>query len=345
MKPLWLAGIGAMTVLMAMAVIPLVSRAQSKKWTTGRTVDGQPDLQGVWSNNLATPLQRPAQWAGKATLTDVELDDLKRAAAEVIEGDGDAQFGDALVLAALEHVRNAVSSDPGTGNYNQFWVAEREFENRTSLITDPPDGRLPPYTPEALKRRADAAEERKLHPADSFASRGLSERCITWGVPRVQAAYNSHFQILQTRTHFVFYGEMAHDARIIPIDGRPHLPAAVRGWLGDSRGHWEGDTMVVETENFSAKTNFQGANEHLRLVERFTRASPDVLNYEVTVTDPTTWTRPWTLMIPLRRTNELIYEYACHEGNYAMSNILAGARAQEQESEAGAVRPVYAKAR
>jgi hypothetical protein len=228
-------------------------------------------------------------------------------------------------------VKNAVSSDPTTGNYNQFWVTEREFENRTSLITDPADGRLPPYTPVAAKRRADAAERVKLHPADSFASRGLGERCLTWGVPRIQAAYNSHFQILQTRNYFVFYVEMAHDARIIPLDGRPHVSSTVRGWLGDSRGHWEGDTMVVETTNFSAKTNFQGANENLRLVERFTRVSADVMNYEVNVTDPTTWTKPWTLMIPMRHTNELIYEYACHEGNYAMANILAGARAEEKK--------------
>jgi hypothetical protein len=330
MKRQWLALIGGVAALLALAAIPVVSRAQSKKWRPARTVDGQADLQGVWSNNLATPLQRPPQWAGKATLSDAELDDLKRAAAEVVEGDGDAQFGDGLVLAALDHVRNAVSSDPTTGNYNQFWVTEREFENRTSLIIDPADGRLPPYTPEAAQRRAEAAERVRLHPFDSFASRGLSERCITWGVPRIQAAYNSHFQIFQTRNHFVFYGEMAHDARIIPIDGRPHLPAPVRSWLGDSRGHWDGDTMVVETTNFSAKTNFQGANENLRLVERFTRLSPDVMNYEVTVTDPTTWTKPWTMMIPMRHTNELLYEYACHEGNYAMANILAGARAQEK---------------
>ena len=331
MRRHWLGPIGLVTVLLALAAIPVVSQAQSKKWTLARTVDGQPDLQGVWSNNLATPLQRPPQWTGKATLTDAELDDLKRAAAEVTEGEGDAQFGDGLVLAALARVKNAVSSDPTTGNYNQFWVTEREFEHRTSLITDPVDGRLPPYTPEAAQRRAAAAERVKLHPADSFASRGLSERCLTWGVPRIQAAYNSHFQILQTRDYFVFYVEMAHDARIIPIDGRPHVSSAVRGWLGDSRGHWEGDTMVVETTNFSAKTNFQGANENLRLVERFTRVSSYVMNYEATMTDPTTWTKPWTLMIPMRNTNELIYEYACHEGNYSMANMLAGARAEERK--------------
>jgi hypothetical protein len=339
MKWRWLAPIGAAAVLTALAVIPVISHAQSRKWKLARTADGQADLQGVWSNNLATPLQRPAQWAGKATLTDAELDDLKRAAAEVVEGDGDAQFGDGLVLAALDHVVDAVSSDPTTGNYNQFWLTEREFENRTSLITEPSDGRLPAYTPEAAQRRADAAERMRLHPFDSWASRSLSERCLTWGVPRIQAAYNSHFQILQTGDYFVFYGEMAHDARIIPIDGRPHLPSSVGSWLGDSRGRWEGDTMVVETRNFSPKTNFLGAHEHLRLVERFTRVAADVLNYEVRVTDDTTWTAPWTLMIPLRRTNELIYEYACHEGNYAMANILAGARAQEREAREKETKP------
>jgi hypothetical protein len=329
MKYAWMVVGGAALALLAV-VVPVTSQAQSKKkWTPSRTADGQPDMQGVWANNLATPLQRPPQWAGKPSLTDAELDDLKRAAAEVVEGDGDAQFGDGLVLAALDNVKNAVSSDP-TGNYNQFWVTEREFENRTSLITDPPDGHLPPLTPEAAARRTEAAERARLHGFDSWANRSLSERCLSWGVPRIQAAYNSHFQILQTRSHFVFYGEMAHDARIIPIDGRPHLPPGVRSWLGDSRGHWEGDTMVVETTNFSPKSNFQGAHEHLHLVEKFTRVSPDLLNYEATMADPTTWTRPWTLMIPLRHTNELIYEYACHEGNYALANILAGARAQER---------------
>jgi hypothetical protein len=324
----------AIALVLALATIPFAVQAQTKRWTRPRTADGQADLQGVWANNLATPLQRPPQWAGKATLTDAELDDLKRAAAEVVEGEGDAQFGDGLVLAALDHVKNAVSSDPETGNYNQFWVTEREFENRTSLITDPADGRMPPYTPEAIKRLAAAAEQSRLHGFDSWASRSLSERCISWGVPRILAAYNSHFQVLQTRDYFVFYAEMAHDARIIPIDGRPHLPPAVRGWLGDSRGHWEGDTMVVETTNFSATSDFQGSNQNLHLIERFSRVAQDILNYEVTITDPTTWTRPWTLMIPLRRTNELIYEYACHEGNYALADILAGARAQERRGTA-----------
>jgi hypothetical protein len=293
-------------------------------------VDGQPDLQGVWANNNATPLERPAALAGRALLTDAEVAALKAKAAELFSGDGDAAFGDDVFLAVLSGVKKFGSSDTTTGNYNQFWIVDRDFDNRTSLITDPPDGRLPPMTPEAQKRRASLQLDRAQRGSDGPEDRTLSERCITFGAPRLGAAYNSYFQIFQTRDHVAILMETIHDARIIPLDGRPHVGQNVRQWHGDSVGRWEGDTLVVETTNYSPKSDFRGARENLHIVERFTRVSPGRIDYEVVVNDPTTWTRPWTAMIPLKLTQEEIYEFACHEGNEGMVGILAGARAQEK---------------
>ncbi|HEY7444656.1 MAG TPA: hypothetical protein VH701_19660, partial [Vicinamibacterales bacterium] len=302
----------------------------TEKYVPPRTVDGQPDLQGVWANNNATPLERPAALAGRALLTDAEVAALKAKAAELFSGDGDAAFGDDVFLAVLSGVKKFGSSDTTTGNYNQFWIVDRDFDNRTSLITDPPDGRLPPMTPEAQKRRASLQLDRAQRGSDGPEDRTLSERCITFGAPRLGAAYNSYFQIFQTRDHVAILMETIHDARIIPLDGRPHVGQNVRQWHGDSVGRWEGDTLVVETTNYSPKSDFRGARENLHIVERFTRVSPGRIDYEVVVNDPTTWTRPWTAMIPLKLTQEEIYEFACHEGNEGMVGILAGARAQEK---------------
>jgi hypothetical protein len=303
---------------------------KAEKYVPPRTVDGQPDLQGVWANNNATPLERPAALAGRALLTDAEVAALKAKAAELFSGDGDAAFGDDVFLAVLSGVKKFGSSDTTTGNYNQFWIVDRDFDNRTSLITDPPDGRLPPMTPEAQKRRASLQLDRAQRGSDGPEDRTLSERCITFGAPRLGAAYNSYFQIFQTRDHVAILMETIHDARIIPLDGRPHVGQNVRQWHGDSVGRWEGDTLVVETTNYSPKSDFRGARENLHIVERFTRVSPGRIDYEVVVNDPTTWTRPWTAMIPLKLTQEEIYEFACHEGNEGMVGILAGARAQEK---------------
>jgi hypothetical protein len=302
----------------------------TEKYVPPRTVDGQPDLQGVWANNNATPLERPAALAGRALLTDAEVAALKAKAAELFSGDGDAAFGDDVFLAVLSGVKKFGSSDTTTGNYNQFWIVDRDFDNRTSLITDPPDGRLPPMTPEAQKRRASLQLDRAQRGSDGPEDRTLSERCITFGAPRLGAAYNSYFQIFQTRDHVAILMETIHDARIIPLDGRPHVGQNVRQWHGDSVGRWEGDTLVVETTNYSPKSDFRGARENLHIVERFTRVSPGRIDYEVVVNDPTTWTRPWTAMIPLKLTQEEIYEFACHEGNEGMVGILAGARAQDK---------------
>jgi hypothetical protein len=289
---------------------------------------GQPDFEGVWTYNSATPLQRPAAWADKEFLTDAEVAKVQEAARQ-LEQDGDALFGDELIADTLQGHTESKSHDTETGNYNAFWLPARDFERRTSLIIDPPNGRIPPETPEAQKRRAALVERRRLHPADGPESRGLTERCITFGVPRFQAAYSSVYQIVQSPTHVVFNMETIHDARVIPLDGRAHLSERMPQWLGNSRGHWEGDTLVVDTKGFSPKSNFQGSSSGLTLVERFTRVGPDTLQYDATMSDPTTWTKPWTARLYFKRTNEPLLEYGCHEGNVGMYGILSGARTLE----------------
>jgi hypothetical protein len=309
--------------------------AAAQKWVAPRTPDGHPDLQGVWANNTVTPLQRPKQWEGKTHLTDAEIGDLQRFASQIVENDGDAQFGDGLILAVLNRIANPKSYDPGTGNYNQFWLVDRDWhDRRTSLITDPPDGKVPPMTAEAQRRRAGEFEHRKTHAFEDPEVFPLGERCVNFGIPRLQAGYNSYSQIVQTPGYVTIMNEMAHDARLVPLDGRPHLDSRIRVWNGDPRGRWDGETLVVESTNFSPKSDFMGAHENLRLTEKFTRVGPDVLDYEFTVDDPTTWTAPWTAMIPLKLKDELIYEYACHEGNEAIPNMLRGHRFEEREAAA-----------
>jgi hypothetical protein len=315
----------------------------SAKWKAPRTPDGRPDLGGVWANNNITPLERPKQWQGKALLTNQELAELKRLASSVVEAGDDAIFGDNLVLLALEQKKNATSRDGcqgravteecvTSGNYNAFWLPTRDFYNqRTSLVIDPADGRIPALTPEAQQRTKAAAEHRRLHPADTPEDRPYGERCLAFGVPRIQAAYMSYMQLFQTPTYVAILNELGYETRIIPIDGPAHVSGTIRQWKGDSRGRWEGDTLVVETANFPEKGPFMGATGALRLVERFTRVGPDILNYEVTISDPKTWEKPWTILIPLKSSSDQVYEFACHEGNHGMAGILAGARAEERE--------------
>ena len=323
-----LAGVAAM-VLVASAQGPQ-RRAAAGTYAAPKNVFGQPDLEGVWTNDSITPLQRPAAWADKTTLTDDEVEQLKRAKAQ-LEESGDALFGDELILDVLAGKQKSASHDTQTGNYNGFWLPGRDIDHRTSLIIDPPNGRIPPETPEAQKRRAALAEERRLRPADGPESRGLSERCITFGVPRFQAAYSSVYQIVQAPHQVVFNMETIHDARVIELDGRPHLPASIPQMLGNSRGRWEGETLVVETRGFSPRFSMLGATSNLHLVERFTRVAADVLQYDATLSDPATWTRPWTARLLFKRTNEPLIEYACHEGNVGLAGILSGARKQEAE--------------
>jgi len=206
------------------------------------------------------------------------------------------------------------------------------------LVIDPPDGKIPPLTPERQKQMAAWRDTLQSHATDGPEYRPLPERCLLWptaGPPMLPSFYNNNYRIVQAPGYVMILVEMVHDARIIPLDGRPHVAAPVREWLGDSRGHWEGNTLVVETTNFNEKTRFRGADENLKLVERFTRTNPDIITYEFTVSDPTAFTKPWSAQIPMKRTEEPIFEYACHEGNYALTGVLAGARADEKRNEKG----------
>jgi hypothetical protein len=329
-------GLAAAAATLAAQAHAPASGAAASTWVPARTPDKHPDLQGIWANNTVTPLQRPKQWENKTRLTDAEVAELQEFAAQIVENDGDAQFGDGLILAVLNRIATPKSYDPGTGNYNQFWLVGRDWhDRRTSLITNPADGKLPPMTPEAQKRRAAEIEHRKAHAFEDPEVFPLGERCVNFGIPRVQAGYNSYLQIVQSPGFVTIMSEMAHDARIIPLDGRSHLDPHLRTWNGDPRGRWEGDTLVIETTNFSPKSDFMGSHENLRLTERLTRTGPEILNYEFTVDDPTTWTAPWTAMIPLKLKDELIYEYACHEGNEAIPNMLRGHRFEERQAAAG----------
>ena len=286
-------------------------------------------------NKDATPLERPAALAGRAQLTNDEVQELQRRAERIFK-DGRAAFavGDAVFLAAfgdLETYENPNSTA------SSVWMVGKEFDTRTSLVVDPPDGRIPPRTERALARvAADAERQRAPAAAEDL---GHALRCITYGVPRFSGRYGevdfSFVQILQTPDTVVLRLEAVHEARVIPLDGRPHLSPHIRPWGGDSRGHWEGATLVVETTNFSPQSSFMGAGEHLHLVERFTRVADEVIEYVVTLDDATTWTKPWTVSIRLKQTPQPIYEFACHEGNYSVEGILAGARAEES---AGAIR-------
>jgi len=295
--------------------------------------DGHPDLQGVWLNNSATPLERPKALDGRATLTDDEVAELRRRADRLFRNtNADFAAGDAVFLAALADIERFTST---TSTGSTYEMIEREFDNRTSLIVDPPDGRIPPLTPEGQRRR-DALAEHRRHPAEGPEDLTQVERCLTYGVPRLSSTNTGagplgYYAIVQTPSHVVLFLEAIHEARVVPLDGRPHLPAAVRQPSGDSRGRWEGQTLVIDTTNFSTSTDFMGASDHLHVVERLTPTAADRIDYAITIDDPTMWTRPWTAVIRLKRSNERLYEYACHEGNYeVMRDIFAAARAKEK---------------
>ncbi len=320
----------------AFMIVPVQAVGQeSVAWSLPRTADGQPDLQGVWANNNVTPLERPEELAGRETLTDEEIAVLKARAGELFSTDsGDAAFGDSVFASVLAEAENFTSRDRATGNYNQFWLVERDWDNRTSLVVDPPNGRIPARTEAGAARLADRAASRQRH-AWGPEDRSLGERCISWGVPRLGAGYNSYYQIFQTPDHVVVYMEMG-GSRVIPLGGSSHVSEKIRLLHGDSRGRWDGDTLVVETTNYSPVSYFLGSGVNLHLVERFTRVSEEVMQYEVSITDLTTWSAPWSAMIPLRRSPDAIFEYACHEGNIGMAGIMAGARALEQAEAAAA---------
>jgi hypothetical protein len=308
--------------LAALALLPAIPLF-AQKWTPPRAPDGHPDLQGIWTNSTITPLERPASLANKPTLTDAEAAVLEKSSAEEL----------AKVDGASEAPLLAAAGSNGTGGYNVLFIdrgsefARVDGVKRTSLIVDPPDGKVPPLTPEARQRNS------RLSPMGGFNSvkdRPLAERCLlgfgsTSGPPMLPVLYNNNYQIVQTPNYVMILVEMVHDARIIRIGGK-HPPADVRQWLGDSIGHWEGDTLVVDTTNFNPQNRFRGASENLHVIERFTRASADSILYRVTIEDPSTFTKSWTLEYPFVATKGPIYEYACHEGNYSLSDILGGAR-------------------
>jgi hypothetical protein len=291
--------------------------------------DGLPDMQGVWANNNMTPLERPKHFGMRATMTDAELADLKKKAQALMDG-GDAFFADELFTAVVEGKTKFSSSDTQVGNYDQTWLSERIFDNRTSLIIDPPDGRIPALVPEAMERaRAEAAARQAKGPADRAQDLSLGTRCVSYGTPNIRAGYQSYFEITQGTGVVALRSEMIHDARIFPVDGGPHVSKKIAQYHGDSRAHWEGDTLVVDTTNFVPNAFRLTNTERLRVTEKFRRVADDTVEYYVTLDDPATWSRPWTLMIPLKKTGEGIFEYACHEGNYGIAAILRGARAQE----------------
>ena len=344
--------VSAFVIALAFAIVPLAGQSKPSSYRTPdpgyvvpRTADGKPDLQGVWANNSVTPMTRPTQWKDKDRITDAELLELKALVAKFTDQGGDAIFQSVVQMAldAKEKGKfDQTSYDPTTGNYNQFWMAERDWDNRTSLIIDPPNGQYPPFTPEGMKRAAELAnqtapsESGPAGKADGPEDRPFNERCITYGAPLAFAGYNAYQQIIQSPETVVILQEMIHDARVVPMSAAPHLPKRVKQWHGDSRGRWEGDTLVVETTNFSIGNPFLGTSPDLKLTERYTRVSKDFINWELTVDDPATWTKPWTFMIRLKRSDDQLYEYACHEGNHSMVGMLAGARAKEAKEAAAA---------
>jgi len=333
----FLSGIAAIGAVFVLAPAVAMAQAVPADWTVPRTPDGHPDLQGVWANNSATPMQRPEAWADKERLTDEEMSELAAAAAEASDPGQDALFGDQLILAAIARTQ-ATSYDPSTGNYNGFWIADRPITNRTSLVIDPPNGRIPPMTSEAQARSAEQFANASGGAFDSYTSRPLPERCVSYGMPNLQAGYNSYYHIAQAKDYVGIVQEMIHDARAIPIDGRPHPPESIRLLHGDSVGHWEGDTLVVETTNYKARGGFLPTTEQLVVTERFTRAGPELLLHTITFDDPSTWTQPWTMEVPLSLSPEPLFEYACHEGNYGMEGMLAGERVKELEAAAAATK-------
>ena len=333
-----LAAIGSVTAPVAMSAgAPPASTAPRQ--TPARRPDRHPDLQGIWVNNTVTPFERPPELAGREFLTDAELAVLKARAARLFNGDGEHAPGDALFLALLRNPDAYTSSRATGSDYNHFWLDDGlEFETRTSQVVDPPDGRLPPLTPEGQRTQAADSERSRLHPADGPEDRSTQERCLTFGTARVggvQARNNSFHQIVQTSGEVLLHSEMIHEARIIHLDGRPHPPAAIRSLQGDSQGHWDGETLVIDTTNFSSHRTFrqiQGlevSGEHVHLTERLALLDADTIRYEVTVDDPTTWTRRWTAATTWKRSSERMFEYACHEANYSLTDILRGARADE----------------
>jgi len=330
------AALAAAFVFLSPAQPPIAAQTQApatkapfarKAWTQPRTPDGQPDLQGYWTNNSITPLERPKGLGAKEFYTEEEL------AARI------KQEGTRL----KENEEKGRPTEPGTAadvhyDFSQFGLDRAQstlsWDRRTSLIVGP-EGTVPPLLPQARKRAAELAAQNRGHEMDGPENRGLSARCLILpeeGVPMLPAAYNNNMQIVQGPGYVAILHEMNHSVRIIPTDGRPHVPQSIRQWRGDSSGHWEGDTLVVDVTNFTGRNPFRGSGEKLHLVERFTRVDENTILYRFTVEDPETWDKPWSAELAMAKENGPIYEFACHEGNYGLANTLRGARVAEAEA-------------
>ena len=344
-----------MRLTLAMLALAALASAQTKsgldkKWTQPKTPWGDPDIQGIWPGTamVGTPLERDKSLGTRAFLTEDEFKKREERAKTQAAVDNEETVSD---LTKCDPGRGGLGNTPTTCKNGVsigpplYWDDRGKPSKQASLVMDPPDGRIPPLTPEAQKMAAERQAARRARPCaataggchDSWEDESLWDRCITRGTVGsiVPNTYNQGNQIIQTRGFVVLRNEMIHETRIIPVDARPHLPAAIRTWVGDSRGHWEGNTLVVETTNFMDKTVIgqTPASEDLRLVERFTRVGADTLNYSVTINDPKTWTQPWTISFPLKSEPDyVLYEYACHEGNYYMYNALKGARIEEAKT-------------
>jgi hypothetical protein len=336
----------ASSVLIVLMAEAFPAAAQSSRpkpvERVARTPWGHPDLTGIWTNDTFTPLQRPVALAGKAFFTPEEVEQLNKA----LGADGVDPLAAGSVIAALASGKDSdalLQSQEDVHYDNSIWLTQSWRKGlstlRTSLIFDPEDGRIPPLTPEAQKRETARAAALKGHLFDDPESRPMGERCIIWpheGPPLLAAPYNNIIEIFQTPAYVVIVQEIIHNARIIPLDGRPHISPNVKQLSGDSRGHWEGDTLVVETTNYTGRTRFQNSTETLRVVESFTRKADGGIDYRFTVDDPNTWTRPWSAELPMMKVESRIFEYACHEGNHDLENILRVARTQEREASAAA---------
>jgi hypothetical protein len=345
MRPHAPARLASLVVLLGAAALPARAQAPqsaaSRGWKAPRTPEGRPDFQGNWTNGTITPIERPA--GQERALTPAQV-----AAVEKIRSDTIAALAkpsDPNRVAPPKGGDGSVGAAGGVGGYNYFWieagdrVARVGDEYRSSLIIDPPNGRIPALTAAARTRLTEMGQRyRQFGQYDNPENRPLAERCImsfgsNAGPPMLpNYFYNNNYTIVQTKDHVMILTEMVHDARIIPLGKTPKLPAQVRPWMGDSHGRWEGDTLVVETTNFHPLQTFRAPNDSLKVIERFHRVDERTILYRFTVDDPYSYVQPWSGEVPFVAMDERIYEYACHEGNYALSNVLSGARAQEREA-------------
>jgi len=325
--PRQLVSVISLTVLIAVlfvASIPTAaqtSKPAAKVYRAPRTSDGQPDLQGFWTNSTYTSLERPKGVTKEFYTPEEARNVVKRAA------DSEAEQTTPGTIADVHYDFTQFGLDRSQSDFS--------LSLRTSLIFDPADGRIPAMTPQGVRRATEAAEYRKrVGRWDSAESNDLDDRCLIMlgaGPPMLNSTYNSNYQIVQGSGYVMILVEMIHDVRIIPLDGRPHLSPRIRQWMGDARGHWEGETLVVETTNFNGKNPLRNSSENMRVVERFTRVADDAIRYTFTIEDESTWVRPWSAELPMKKTVGPLFEHACHEGNYGLYNTLVGARLEEKK--------------